>query len=241
MDQLLRSYELTMRGLVAFACILCGSLLQAQLVYVPDPMLRQFLNDFVPTSVDVNGYIDPSNPAVMATESLGLNLHWTPADLTGIEAFQQLQSLNIEKAPFVTDPLALTVSAWPSDLKHLQLGGNTGPLPAWPSTLEYLALYGDQTSAGQYYPAYPAGLDSLTFWPMPDIPSVPAIPAGLSYLVMNSSTVDPEAPALPVGLTHLMLWGYTFSTAPNWPAGLTTLRLQGCDMPAGLSMLPLVL
>ena len=55
---------------------------------------------------------------------------------------------------------------------------------------------------------------------------------------MNSSTVDPEAPALPVGLTHLMLWGYTFSTAPNWPVGLETLQLNGCDFPSGLAVLP---
>jgi len=217
---------------------LFGGLLNAQPVFVPDVMLRQFLNDFVPGAVDVNGYIDPSNPDVAATVSLDLPFHWTPVDLAGIEAFKQLQTLKLGKASFVMNPMVLSVSAWPADLKHLEVVGSTGALPVWPSTLEYLGLYGDQTSAGQFYPAYPAGLDSLRFFPVDDIPAVPAIPAGLSYLAMTAPIVDTEAPALPVGLTFLSLWGYTFSTAPTWPTGLETLQMQGCDIPSGLSVLP---
>ena len=108
----------------------------AQLTFVPDVDLRAAINVEVPGAVDANGYIDSTNPVVLATQNLDLELTWQPVDLTGIEAFTALESLGLSSWPALS---TFHVPAWPPSITELSLDiGGLECLPLLPNTLLYL-------------------------------------------------------------------------------------------------------
>src|SRR5262245_6922930 len=85
----------------------------AQLVFVPDVDLRAEINSAVPGAVNASGYIDTTDPVVLAATSLVLDITWSPADLTGVEAFPNLELLYVY---CIGAPTSMSITAWPPAL-----------------------------------------------------------------------------------------------------------------------------
>lgn len=167
---------------IAALSIPTGLEVYAQPVFVPDTNLRNAINSQVPGAVDVNGYIDPANPVVVATTDLNLYIAWSPADLAGLTAFTELEGLNVMSAGTVV----LSVPAWPDSLKELMVYPQyvASSLPAFPSSLTDLFLSG--ILGLTYLPALPPGLAALNLNYLPDLVGVGALPPALSTLAFSS-------------------------------------------------------
>ncbi|HEX2617591.1 MAG TPA: hypothetical protein VHL57_08615, partial [Flavobacteriales bacterium] len=159
-------------------------------MYVPDVNFRPWLNDLVPGAVDANGYIDTQAPNVLAVHTLQLDLpgaHLPQVDLTGIEAFTQLEDLRLSD---FSEPVTLT--AWPQALRRLDIDVlHQISLPAWPIGLDYLHL--DAQNGMTALPALPAGLDSLIVR-YPEALPLPALPSGLAYLGLDGPFTPQSLP-----------------------------------------------
>jgi uncharacterized repeat protein (TIGR01451 family) len=201
---------------------------EAQLVYMPDTNLRELFSPYV----DANGYIDPADPDVMDVTSLDLYITWSPADLTGIEAFTNANLLVVRSVCYMewTDSYSLcqhdlSITAWPPQLTGLQArNGIWGALPAWPSSLISLELeYG--TWSG--FPAWPSGLTHLEVNAPLGVTAVPPLPSGLTYFKMNGSDDLVTFPDLPSGIPNVELYASPGSVFPSLPASLTQATIIG--------------
>lgn len=204
----------------------------AQLVFIPDTHLRTRLASWAPGAVDVDGYLDPQHPNVLAKSWLSIDAEydWDPVDLTGLEALDQLDSLYVtfvheELGIFLAsfDTVQISVPAWPPNLTKLSLRyGTYANLPVWPASLTHL-IYNLPSGPSALQPL-PSSLAQLTFTAGEDLVSLPELPASLTTLTLKAPD-DNVVPALPMSVTDLSISGFGPPGATAWPDALTTLSL----------------
>lgn len=207
-----------------------ASLSHAQEVFIPDTNLRVALNEWVPGAVDPGGYLDTGIPAVLAQGSLTLNIAWTPADLTGVDALNSLTSLSIHAICYnpwsdsygPCDSVNISIPAWPVGLHALELDhGTWTSLPPFPLGLDTLDI---NVTGIPEIPTLPGGIISLSLVDKPTLTALPDFPAGA--LRLNLTSAGHPIPDLPVGLTYLVLHGVPSMLLPALPNTLDTVYLS---------------
>lgn len=191
------------------------SLVQGQLVFVPDTNLRNAINAQVPGAVDANGYIDPANPDVIGAEVLYFGVaDSTIMDFTGISAFGRLKEMVV----FGSSGAEATIPAWPDSIARISLMANIGipTLPPFPSTLRLLYLHGiSQLSS---LPTLPNSLDSLSLVGDSSFSVLSSLPNELEYLELKELPLLSSIDSLPLGLERLVLQSLpSLSGIPNFP------------------------
>lgn len=208
---------------------------RAQLVFVPDTNLRNALNAWVPGCVDAAGYLDPDDPDVQAHSSLTLQVDWTPADLTGVNALSSLYTLSIRggytivnwgEPEFISDDSgSISIPYWPSGLQSLVLDrGTWNMLPSFPTGLQalYIGVPGQPV-----IPVIPAGVTMLTVVDQATLSAFPGIPAGVEHLHLESH--GNPFPALPEGIQTLILNSSPGVAMPSFPNSVDSLVLMQFD------------
>lgn len=205
----------------------------AQFVFVPDTSLRSALNEWVPGAVDASGYLDAGNPAVLAENTLTLNVDWTTVDLTGVDALTNLTSLtvlgrlyNVMQDNLVpSDSGTFSIPNWPGGLLSLKLDrGTWNVLPPFPVGLE--TLYID--APGQaVMPMVPSGVTTLTVVDQTTLSAFPDIPTAVTYLSLTSR--GNPFPTLPEGIGRLSLSGTPGVALPTFPNSVDSLYLERFD------------
>ena len=218
--------------LVLFIKILTPNLANAQLVYIPDPAFRAYLNQNFPTCM-AGDSIDPACPDVLNTHSLVISAGSQILDLTGIDAFSNLTYLDCMMNNLTTLPNL------PSSLTTLNCqNNNLTSLPVLPPNLSVLWCFGNQLTA---LPVLPATLTSLAcsnnpLGSLPSLPpaleilectnnqltSLPTLPATLEYLTCTNNQLT-SLPVLPSSLYRMDCSNNPLSSLPTLPAGLNTL------------------
>jgi uncharacterized repeat protein (TIGR01451 family) len=236
-------------NLFGVLCVLfCSLATQAQLVFIPDTNLREYLAAWAPGAVDGDGFLDPQHPSVLAHSWLSVEaeMDWDPVDLTGLEALDQLDSLYVNfvwqeggmtLASF--DTVQVSANAWPPNLTKMNLlCGTYASLPAWPSSLTHLDYY--LPSGPSALPPLPASLTHISFTAGEDLTSLPDLPEGLTTVTLNAPE-DNVVPALPMTITSLAIHGFSPAGVSAWPSSMTSVSLTSIDewtslpaWPAGL-------
>jgi uncharacterized repeat protein (TIGR01451 family) len=210
------------------------AILHGQLVFVPDPNLRAALNAEVPGSVNGAGYLDSQMPALLSLHYLELDIDWTPADLTGLEALSALDSMKVRNWYYNASidqwmeggpPNSVTIPAWSGSLERLRLIGFAPVgLPEWPSGLTHLEC---KSVAGiTAFPVLPASLTDVNIKLVSATPAFPAIPGGVERLSLHGT--GPQAPPpMPGALLNLNLQSVTGGVPGSWPSGVASMDFRG--------------
>ncbi len=194
--------------------------------YVPDPLLRDVLNGFIPDLVGSDGYI--TDPGAYIGD-MSFPVDWTPCDLTGLE----FVSCNTMVLSF--DP-TIEVTAFPSfpaisgTDPGFQLWYYPGTdLPAQPAGLAYLILDGatqlqNWTIAGS--PGQPIGSVELH-----NFPTSSAWPSSVSYVDnFTAETCDGDQPFV-IGNGVRNAWYSNLpylATMPNLSPDQEYMSIGGC-------------
>ncbi len=210
----------------------------AQLVFMPDTNLRNFLSEVIPGAIDGNGFLDTQHPAASGLESL--YMMWPPIpgpwdpipplDLTGIEGLTGLADLHIAclhedgwvLATF--DDVPVNVPSWPANLKELTLRlGTYATLPPWPSALERLEY--NLPSGPSSLPPLPPSLRRLDLIAGDDLIALPDLPTGITNVALQAP-VDHAVPTLPTTIDTLSITGFGPDGVSAWPASMRKLALM---------------
>jgi len=216
---------------------------QAQLVFIPDTNLRNWMNSYSAGCVDSNGWFDPSDPGIMADTAFSIAV-WSGYDLTGFEALPNCRRLSMG----ASDAFNLaTITAFPDSLRSLWMEyfGDLSSLPNLPPDLEHLALYGSGVDtigalpsglrtfslANMYeleeIPALPGSLTGLHLEDLPQLLSMPFLPYGLEYVMIQDCPLVTTIPPVPPTVEKLWLWYLPMlSTWPVLPDSLEDLQLR---------------
>jgi uncharacterized repeat protein (TIGR01451 family) len=184
----------------------------AQGVFVPDTNLRNALNAWVPGCVDAAGYLNPDDPDVQAQHSLTLQVDWTPADLTGVNALSSLDTLSIRGGYTIVD--------W-GEPEFIPSDNGLISIPDWPSSLQSLVL---DRGTWNVLPSFQAGLEAL-YMGVPGQPVIPVIPAGVTTLTVVDQATLSAFPGIPAGVEYLRLESHG-NPFPTLPEGIQTLFLK---------------
>lgn len=203
--------------------------LSAQLVYIPDVLLRGWFNSTVPGSVDANGYLDTSLPALAAVDSVTIQVGWYPNDMTGIEHLTGLHYLFLDM-PFNQSSF---ISAFPPALEHLRIREYGGTfMPAFPAGLTTLHLNGVDSVTS--LPLFPAGLEKLLLGGLASLEEVPQLPAGLVEAQLETMPALTVQIVLPEGIDNLRLGNFSSTDMlPALPEGITDLQLYNMPYDMG--------
>jgi hypothetical protein len=195
--------------------------LQAQSVLIPDAHFRTYLETNYPTCIS-SGMLDINCTEVTSATEMDLtNLHI--ADLTGIEYFTGLETLNCSENDLISLP------ALPAGLKELFCVYNDlTSLPSLPAGLKSLNCAVNQLTG---FPALPANLEMLDFTGNYDITVMPALPSTLTHLSFAYCGVT-ELGNLPESLIYLDGSNNQISSITDLPAGLITLECSGNTLTA---------
>lgn len=213
----------------------------AQLVFMPDTNLRNFLSEVIPGAIDGDGFLDTQHPAASGLESL--YMMWPPIpgpwdpppplDLTGIEGLTGLEDLHIaclheDGGVLATfDDVPVTVPSWPANLKELTLRlGTYATLPPWPSALERLEY--NLPSGPSSLPPLPPSLRRLDLIAGDDLAVLPDLPTGITHVTLQA-TVDNAVPTLPGTIDTLSITGFSSAGVAAWPTALIELSLLNID------------
>jgi uncharacterized repeat protein (TIGR01451 family) len=183
----------------------------AQLVYIPDPNFRAYLNQNFGSCM-VGDSIDPSCPAVLAAKYIDVSNRGI-YDLSGIEVFLNDTVLECSNNQINWLPTL------PSSLKVLSCGQNQlTSLPSLPSTLTYLYVPDNLIST---LPTLPNSITTLHCWEN-QIATLPTLPSSLTYLYCYNNQLT-SLPALPTSLVELICNHNQITSLPTLPASLTWL------------------
>ncbi len=198
--------------LVFFCCLFNTS--RAQYVTIPDANFVSWLQANHPTCMNGN-QMDTTCTSITRAGVVTIT-YGTVTDLTGINYFDSLKTLNCEHNAITTIP------ALPAYCLDINVSYNSlGTLPALPQGLTTLDI-----SNNLFYsvPALPAGLISLNCG-YNGADSLPALPALLQHLYCENMNVL-YLPPLPASLIDLDCRSNRLDSLPALPATLLTLN---CD------------
>ena len=206
---------------------------KAQLVYIPDPNFRAYLNQNF-SSCMVGDSIDSSCPAVLSATSINVN-SLNIADLSGLEVFVNCTHLYcynnfLSDLPFLpwlvdlncTNNQITSIPYFPPNLIYIDCAYNQLTyLPTLPSTVS------DLNCSGNLLISLPSLPFSLTTLQCENnlITSLPIIPNTLFYLYCHNNQLT----SLPTSLSSLKNFGCDnnqLSALPTLPA---TLRNLSCN------------
>ncbi len=216
----------------------------AQLVFIPDTNLRNWLTSYSATCVDANGWFDPSDPDILADTSFSI-MTWSGYDLTGFEALPNCRHLSMGSSD---DAFSLaTILAFPDSLRTLWMEDyeELTSLPNLPPKLQVMGLYRcgvdtigtlppeleslglDQMSNLVQLPALPGSLRGLRVANAPQFSGPPALPVGIESLAIENCPLVTALPWIPQTLRQLRLWYLPlFNTWPTWSDSLREIDLR---------------
>ena len=182
-----------------------------QNIFIPDTIFRSFLQNNYPSCMNGDSLDSQCSQVINEDEvdcsSLGIS------DLTGIEAFVNLEILDIGSNHLTTLPLLpgglIELWGWSSNLTSL---------PGLPSTLEVLSVYNNEITL---LPELPATLSELNVGKN-NLQSIPDLPQGLQYLDCDQNQIT-QIPSLPTGLLGLYFSMNQVSILPSLPNSLIDL------------------
>ena len=200
-----------------------------QTVFIPDLQFRDVLNNWAPGLVDAAGNM-PLNNTGMHPDEFVLQVNWTPADLAGIEALENLSDLTISCDAGVN--LSLASIGQSGHLTLIDL-----PLPALPSI-----VYAEQITLHRapLMTAFPLinvpGLVFLEFDSLVALQSTPIIPDGVQQLNLRAYPAAIPMPLLPQSLFMFRCKATDHTSLPNpFPDYMDVIELD--SMP-NLTLLP---
>ena len=207
--------------------------INAQMVYMPDSMLRLKLANLGYGSCIVGDSIDSTCPQILS--ELNLNISSSSIrNLQGIQVFSNLTDLNCGNNKGLSIPIL------PASLKLLMCYEDSLiVLPALPVNLTFLDA---STNNFASLPTIPSSLENL-YVKSNHLINLPILPIGLRYLVCSGNNLNnipflPDSlralncgynpisnlPALPNFLEFLSCENTSVSIIPNLPSSLTSLR-----------------
>ncbi|HEX2616442.1 MAG TPA: hypothetical protein VHL57_02815, partial [Flavobacteriales bacterium] len=195
----------------ALAITLCGILpvTRAQLQFIPEPWMRQWLNELAPGCVDGNGYLDPEFPALASVTTVSMAPNCL--NLTGLEYLHHLRDLRIMcmGAGIITPTL-------PDSLERLRMDmfGFTGPLTL-PANLRYFAT--DPYWEGALTGPMPVALDTFIYVTGYHVLPFASFPNGLKYLEISAHRIT-GLDAFPLSLRTIKLRCDSAICLPQLPA-----------------------
>lgn len=210
------------------------------LVLVPDTEFQSFLSQEYPNAYTViNGdfFIDADHPSVANETVLEINPPTFINDLTGVEAFGNLEVLDVsnnhvDNLPSVPSTLIelivngnqiTSIPTLPPGLEELHVTDNPPltSLPLLPNTIRKLSC--GQNENLTTLPTLPDSLRQLNCG-HGDLLSLPDLPPELNTLVCNSNENLSSLPTLPDGLYQLNFQGCNISTPPPFPNSIGILN-----------------
>lgn len=220
-----------------FLFVFCNSgYLKAQMVYMPDPMLRAKLSSLGFASCIVGDSIDSSCPSILSTTSLSV-YNALVTNLQGMQVFNALTNFDCSfNSISYLPPLPLS-------LQTLDCSNNLiDTLPVLPSSLTSLKCGGNQLT---FLPTLLSGLSSLTtlycsdnmITSLPGLPnsltdfncsinlltSLPTLPTSLIYLYCGTNQLT-SLPALPNSIQRIFCNGNQLTAMPALPPSLAELN-----------------
>jgi len=205
--------------IVLFAFVLFfANTAKAQWVTIPDANFVAWLTTNIPSAMAGN-QMDITSPAV--TTRLVVNVeNCAIADLTGIQYFSSLTTLDCGNGSSTTTPNVLTsLPPLPPNLDTLICGNNQlTSLPELPNSLTHLRCYNNLLTS---LPVLP---ESLIFINCNNnlLANLPALPVSLHYLNCGSNLLA-DLPALPSLLEDLICGFNQLENLPALPNSLTDL------------------
>jgi uncharacterized repeat protein (TIGR01451 family) len=208
--------------MVAFG--LATVMAQAQLVYITQQPMRDWLNDYVLGCVDANGYLDTANPELADVIGADVELDGSLTMIEGLAYFPNLKYMYMES----TGPcVPFTVDAWPPNVTFMNVSECAAEeLPSWPPLLDSVIV---RNASGQFeLPDFPPGLLYLEMWGCPNLLSFPQVPEGMLTLWLEDAHLITEMGPLPSTLETVELHScWALSDLGPLPASLRWVILSG--------------
>ncbi len=214
----------TIRICIFICCCVGISVLKAQLVTIPDANFLNWLNTNGYSQCIVNtNQLDSTCTAVRNATSVNVSFK-NIADLTGIECFHSLTSLNctsnlLDTIPPIHSPLVSLIASG-NPLKFL---GDT-----LPPTLITLTIINTQLDSLFNLPPRLVTLDCSSNF---NLIRIVALPGSIRTLTCNNTRVN-LLPTLPASLRQLTAYENTFAALPTLPDSLNYLNIDHCDLPS---------
>ena len=244
---------------IAILCLVCSGTAQAQLVFIPDTVMRNVYNGWVPGCVDASGYLDATYPGV-STFNYPIFLSTDGVhDLSGLGYFAGLTTLELNGAEgdtalvFPALPPSLVeftanqyrgsvLPAFPASLQGIYLNStpNLSSLSPLPNGLVYFTEGGGQLTV---LPSLPASLYQLVLYNLPNLAALPPLPSGLWMLNLANLPDVTVLPSLPSSIEHMSLNNVGVPMAMVLPSSLIGFGVGGMawtslpDLPVGLEVL----
>lgn len=220
------------------AILLCATALHAQTVLIPDPGMRLWYETYHPGVVDVDGYLDTTNPDLASVTSITIsNMDWLGiTQVSGLEFFPN--ATRMELLMGWNTCTAFTLDAWPPALASLLVDScSMAQMPALPGTLTDFSVRAGWNTTLPI--PLPPTLTSFTLVEAPALAALPALPTSLRMLSVESAAVLTALGDLPVDLEVLdVLSAPALQGIPVLPPTLEHLNLATCASLTSLDAIP---
>lgn len=142
-------------------------------VFIPDTLMRTWLNESIPGIVDTDGMMDTNHPGIATCDtvnwSFSQELNDTlNVDLTGLTHLSQLRSFNVQLYGWFAPYVNVTVPNLPAELRRFIIQSAGFPMdlqfPAIESPLENLTIWSDETFTGAGAIHLPSVNDSISYF-----------------------------------------------------------------------------
>jgi uncharacterized repeat protein (TIGR01451 family) len=231
-------------------------------VFIPDPNMRDLLNQQIPGIVDGAGIMDTLHPAIAELDTV---YYYSPIvsgefDLEGIQFLDSLSLLHLGFA--LLDVVAIHCNALPTALRDLSFSQSGGSLslPELPQALDNLSIHDDLPYENQTDVSIVSLPDSLVSMDLSSIHSLDCGQAGFvqtirlfhdlgeqmtlslppitaDHVILNrgrTAFLDLSA----IDASSILLFHVTIEGAVYWPSNMQTLTIHDAFAPNGIGDLP---
>lgn len=220
--------------------------------FIPDSLVRNWLNTVIPGMVDANGIMDTLHPGIAVLDSAQLGfafpVEYDTLDLYGIQYLDSLKVLNVFSG--VNGATTVNCPELPIWLHTLSIGSTAGTLnlPQLPTSLRSLNVYGngpDPVSVNII--GMPPFLEHANFWEITDVnwagtchtehlsfqsllpierslfvPAIEADTTGINYPICISTSLD-----LSMVSTNFLSLNVALAGPLKWPSDLNRSSIFG--------------
>ena len=220
--------------------------------FIPDTLVRNWLNTVIPGIVDANGIMDTLHPGIAVLDSAQLGfafpVEYDTLDLYGIQYLDSLKVLNVFSG--VNGATTVNCPELPISLHTLSIGSTAGTLnlPQLPTSLRTLNVYGNGPDpVGVNIIGMPPFLEHANFSEITDVnwagtchtehlsfqsllpierslfvPAIQADTAGISYPICISTYLD-----LSMVSTNFLSLNVALAGPLKWPSDLNRSSIFG--------------